>query len=190
MSLVLYNPLEAGVLLLASWFFKPKYFYRAQFNIKEFIIRCYIIGTLNYIVQIPERFVQQSIFYGMFMILTYFVIAPLILEIFGYKNNFLILIFILLIFNISLDCIISICHFETCIANIHNNLLYELCANLIIKFWQICILLILLGVKNMFKILLKSTAKKNLGKMVASTIKGYGETKLSAKLAKEVKESK
>ena len=37
---------------------------------------------------------------------------------------------------------------------------------------------------------MKKEAQKNINKMVASTVRGYGESKLSAKLAKEVKESK
>lgn len=190
MSLILYNPLEAGVLLLYSWFFKPNKIQRNKFNVQDFIIKCYLIGTLNYLVQIFEAHFQNSLLYGIFMLVCYFILMPIILLIFGYHNNIIYIIAIFLLFHTSIDIIIYICHFETSIICIHNNLLYEFVVNLIIKIWQVLILLIFLGGQMMLKKFLKSQAKKNLNKMVASTVKGYGETKLTKKLAKEVKESK
>ena len=169
---------------------KLKEILRNEFNLKEFIIKCYIIGFLNYLIQIPEAYFQNSLLYGIFILVAYFVFMPLILKIFGYKNSFLNIIIIFLIFHISIDTIIYICHFSNSIIFIHNNFWCEFLVNLLIKIWQILILLIFLGGKHMLKTILKSTTKKNLGKMVASTVKGFGETKLSKKLVKEVKESK
>ena len=42
----------------------------------------------------------------------------------------------------------------------------------------------------MLKNFLKKEAKKNINKNVAATVFGWGELKISPKLAKEIKESK
>ena len=75
------------------------------------------------------------------------------------------------------------------INQIFDNLIFEFFANLWIRFVQMLILLFIGVIMKLKNILLKTT-KKNIGKSVAATIRGYGEPKLTKKLAKEVQESK
>jgi hypothetical protein len=145
MSLVLYNPLEAGVLLLASWFFKPRNIHRPHFNIKEFIHKCYIIGLLNYIIQIPEQFLENSLFYFFYLFAVVFFGMSLTLKIFGYKNIWACCMSIMLLYNFSLTLIVDIGKMPTIISEIVSNNAQQLLNNLIIRIVQILIIFILLG---------------------------------------------
>lgn len=189
-SLILYNPLEAGVLLLASWFFKPKTIKRNKFKLEEFVLKTYIISTVLFLIQSLGNKMETSIFYNIFLIVQAIVLVPLVLKIFGYKNEFYYLLMIVFVFNFSLDFVIYFLNLPTLTSVIRSDLIFEFCANIIIRTFQIFILLFCLGVKIMFKKLLKSITKKHVGKEISATIHGYGEPKLSQKLVKEVKESK
>lgn len=193
LSLILYNPLEAMVLLLASWFFKPAKIKRGKFNILDFIIRIYIIGTLNYIVQIPEQFLQDSLWYVYYLFIVGYFLMFLWLKLFGYKNSKLYLTSIILVFNITLDIALLCLKWFGSIFTINNIDLYGLMANMFIRLFQTIIIFILLGVGLMIKRInnyLEKIAKQNLKNTIASTLKGYGEAKLSNKLKEEVKSAK
>lgn len=190
MSLVLYNPLEAGILLLATWFFKPKNIIRERFSFKKFIFKCYVLGWVYYIIQFISINLETSIFYGFYIVLQSILFMPLFLKVLGYKNNLIYILSIVFIFNLSLDSIIYIFNFPTLSQIIQSNLIFEFCANLIIRTIQLLIIILCLGVENMIKNFLKNQTKKKLGKEIAETFHGYGEPKLATKLAKEVKESK
>lgn len=190
MSLILYNPLEAMVLLLASWFFKPKEILRDKFNLTEFIVKSYILGFFNYIIQIPEAYFQDTIYYIAYLLFNDFLLMSLNLKLFGYKNKFKYISIIMSVFHLSLTIIIDLFGLPNSIEFIRNDLIYEFTGNWLIRISQAICLIILFGGQKMFKLLLKNKAKKSIGKMVAETSRGFGETKLSKKLAKEVKESK
>ena len=107
-SLILYNPLEAMILLLASWFFKPKEILRNKFNLTEFIVKSYILGFFNYIIQIPEAYFQNTIYYVMYLLFNDFLLMSLNLKLFGYKNKFKYISIIMFIFHLSLTIIIDL----------------------------------------------------------------------------------
>ena len=190
MSLVLYNPLEASVLLISSWFLRRNKYIYTTFKFRNFIHKCLIMGVLNYIVQYPERYFQNSIYYIFYLIIANFALMGIILKIFGYNNSFLQITIIMLLFNLTLNLSIEVFCLPIVIKEIENNFICQFVGNFMIRSFQYLIIFILFGGFKMFKEFLKAESKKNLGKMVASTIRGWGETKLTKKLAKEVKESK
>lgn len=189
-SLVLYNPLEASVLLTSAWLLRGEKFRNKKFIVYEFLIKCFIVGTLNFCVQYPERYFQNSIFYVAFLMIENFILMGTILKIFGYNNNLLNIVVIMLFFNFSLTIIIDLFKLPIIISQIENNFICQLTGNLIIRLIQFSLIITIFGGFLMLKKFLKKDAKNNLGKMVASTVRGWGETKISKKLAKEVKESK
>ena len=149
-SLVFYNPLEALILLTGSWILRGKKFKDETFKFKSFIIRCIIISNLNFVVQYLERYFQNSIYYGLYLIIENFLLMGLILKIIGYNNDLFKISFIMLLFDLSLSLIIDVCGFPTSMKIITNSLLFEFCANVWIRFLQAILILIIYGGTFMF----------------------------------------
>ena len=107
MSLVLYNPLEAGILLGGSWLIQRNVLRNTKFELKTFVLKSYIVGTLNFIIQYPERYFQDTIYYALYLIVVNYITMGLILKVFGYKNNLLEISLIILFFDLSLTITIE-----------------------------------------------------------------------------------
>ena len=166
MSFLLYNPLEAMILILPLWLLNK---HRINFAHKKsiyliFIKDCYVVGSvLVLILYYKIRFRTQSLLQCLIIMILFYLTLSLCIS-----NNYWYDSFI-----------------------INNQFLLELVLNLFVRIVQFIIFMIYLwGYNIMLKKNLISIAKKNLGKTVASTLRFVGESKLSKKLQKEVKESK
>lgn len=194
MSFLLYNPLEAMIIILPLWISNKD---KINLNNKKilfkiFIKHCYVLGCLFLLIQLPLTYLKQTLFY---IIYDSFICFILMLGILIFYNKILFketkiinCLMILLLYFISLVFIISNNQFYLNYINNANPFINELIINLYTRFIQF--LLIIFGGFIMLKKNLIKTAKKNLGKTVASTIKLVGESKLSDKLKTEVKNSK
>lgn len=196
MSFLLYNPLEAMVLILPLWIFnrnRLNWKYKKRL-FKVFVKDCYIVGNINLLHQIPLNYLSNSLLFSLwefismgfsFMVLYHYNKKR-------FQNNKLILCCLIFVFfQISLILLVSNSQIYLNFITGTNVFINELLINLIMRFVQLnCILILFGGYKLMFKEKLIKNAKKTLGKTVASTSKLVGESKLSDKLKAEVKNSK
>lgn len=196
MSFILYNPLEAFILIFPFWFLNKS---KLKFNnnkkkiVKNFLKDMFILSTIFLISQLPINFLYESIFYSLFNLLnTGFVIVVLYFyNIFRFRNkNFLLCMIVEVLYAFSLIEIVN--HGNLFFAHnfTQDKMFQEFCTNLFIKFLQFTILFLILGGYTMLKKKMVKESKKNLGKMVASTQYGFSEKKLSEKLKTEVRKSK
>lgn len=195
MSFLLYNPLEALVLILPMWILKKEKinWKNKKLLFKIFIKDCYIIGTILLISQVLLSVLAETLLYMLFdfLCVLFNVIVMCLYEKIRFKQRSVLNnLIIVLLYNISLSIIVSNLDLYQIFINGGATFWDELYLNLYIKFLQILILIIILGGFIMLKKNLIKSAKKNLGKTVASTMKLVGESKLSEKLKREVKNSK
>lgn len=196
MSLLLYNPLEALIIIMPLWIrnlTNLNYTNKAKL-VKTLIKDCYTLGTIFLVIQLPLNFITETILYtiyDLFICLGLMIIVLFVYNKLRFKNN-----------NLFICALIQICYYTSLTLIISNSNLYlqfinginpfvnELLINLYVRSVQIIFILLYLGGHIMFKKNLIKTAKANLGKTVASTVRLVGEPKLSKTLKEEVKKSK
>lgn len=195
MSFLFYNPLEAMILIIPIWIANTNNinWKNKKLLLRVFIKDCYIIGTLNLIIQLPLNFLFDTLFYSLYNNIVCFI--GMLLSLYFYSRiRFKIK-------SVYYSFIINTLYFITMPIILSNSVLYlnfilnstfvnELLINLLVRTIQFVLIIILFGGFFMFKKFLKKTAKNNLTKMVASTAYGVGEPKISEKLKTEVKNSK
>lgn len=184
MSLLIYNPLEALLLLTACYLFRDKSSINTKFNFKKYIIHSYILGFIFLLIQYPMVWIENPV---MFFIYNNFIgIIVMSYLLFFYnkkirnKINLMKCFAIFIIYFISIDFILNLFNFSY---NLDRALLDEFIINIVFK---ICQFILLFGGYILKKFLI-NLAKKNIGKSIASTIKGVYEPKLSKELEQEIK---
>lgn len=195
MSFLLYNPLEAMILIIPIWIaninninWKNK-----KLLLRVFIKDCYIIGILNLIVQLPLNFLFNTLFYIIYN--SAFCVIFMISFLYVYqikrfkKRNLIFIILILVLYTISSGIILNNSPIYIDYILGYNAFLSELLINLYARLVQF-ILIFLLGGTLMIRKFCKNTAKKNLKNSIAATLFGVGEPNISKKLKTEVKNSK
>ena len=196
MSILLYNPLEAIVLILPLWVLqKDRLEYKNRKTlILNFLKDAYILSTIFFILQIPLKPLEYSLFYSLYNIVVCVIGTIFILNFYN-KNRFkisniVLCYFIEILYFSSLNIIIVMKDFETSISKIRAEFIQQLYGNLYIKTIQFVLCILILGGIIMLKKFLIKTTKKNICNVIASTQNGWGEPKLSEKLKKDIKESK
>lgn len=148
-SLLIYNPLEALVIILLLSFVSNK-----RLRFKSVIINSYILGTINLIFQFIIELNYGTLIYSMLTTLLQFIILPYILYIYcsfvmSIKINFLKVYIIRILFSFSTLLIILLLN-KLCVFNIFINcfgICEELLLNLSVRVSQF----IILGVMNFIK---------------------------------------
>lgn len=196
MSLILYNPLEAFILIFPFWFLnrsKLKFNNNKKKIAKNFLKDMFILGTIFLISQLPLNLLYDSIYYGFFNLINigFTIIVLYFYNIIRFKNKkFLLCAIVEFLYVVSLLQIINHKNLFFAYEFLGVNFYQEFVINLHIKFLQFIILFLILGGYIMLKKKMVKESKKKLGKMVASTQFGFGEKKLSEKLKTEVRKSK
>lgn len=183
-SLILYNPLEAALLLWCSWLLRDEKYRNLKFNKKRFIINSYILGIILLFIQYPLSLINNTLIFIIYDKILSFLIGPLIHFIYYKKCNLLKTFTIQYGYIISLNFIVKRLGFPFALTN---SIFDEFKANIYIKAIQFCIVIIILFGGIIMKKLLVKIAKKNVANTIAPTYEGYGEQKLSIKLQDEVK---
>ena len=195
MSFLLYNPMEAFVLILPMWILHKNEINWNNKNLlfKVFIKDCYIISTILLTSQILLSLLANTLIY---IILDIFCTFCIFLALIVYsrkrfkKTVYLTSLIITILYSCSLSLITAFSPLYEIFINGETSFWQELFLNFYIKVLQTILFIFLFGGFIMFKKKLIKEAKQNLGKTVAPTLKLVGESKLSEKLKREVKNSK
>lgn len=184
------------VLILPLWLLNKNIinFNNKKLLFKIFIKDCYVVGSLNLIIQIPLNFLFNSLFYAFYNTIVCLISMIVILYFYCYKRfkikTFITCIVILFIYYISLIILISNSSVYLEYISTVNNLWSEFVINIWSRLIQFLLITFIFGGKTMFKKILKKIAKENLTNTIASTAFGVGEPKLSDRLRAEIKKSK
>ena len=189
LSLFLYNPLEAFVLIIFCSMF-------SYIKINKNIVRdCYMLGSINLFIQYLNKIFTEDIIILVYDTIVSLFLMPLVLFIFLNFNNYNIKFYTCIcscIFNfltifVGLMFTDTFCIFEVYF-NIKRSIQYEVFVNLIIKILQLfTLILIRYGVIKLKKIL-KFIANKNTEK--AFTAMQHYQPKLPKALMEKIEKNK
>lgn len=183
MGLLLYNPMEAAIILLFVCFSEKK-----KICTKDFFFLSYIVGTVFLFLQSAIPQFSDTIFFGLINLILDLVIYPISLKIIlNNRMSFKACFFGFLFYVMSMDAIVRILGLPIILADISKNLATEFFGNICIRSIQILLLLLLYGGTKMLKKMLVKNAKENVKSTIAATVHGWGEPKLSKKLQDEIK---
>lgn len=190
MSVIFYNPLEMLFFILSSKILNNSKMNMNFKSIKHIFLKIYLPSFILLVFQYLTELSNDKIYYVILVIFSNYILLPLITYLVVKPKNIFIHFIVCILYLGSIIFLVNNLIIPYCVKVLSQIKFAELYINLFLKFIQFCLIYFLKGIIIMFKKILTKTAKTKLGKNIASTALGYGETKLSKKLAKEVKESK
>lgn len=186
LSFILYNPVEAFMLLTCCYLFTNNN-NKEKFDIKKYIKHSFIMGSLIFLpLQYPMTNIDSQITFMIYNIFICNIILPLIffvyVNLFVIRINFFRAILIITLYLITLILLLTNLDFSL-LAN--NSLQKEFIMNVSTKSMQLMIIFIMIGVGKMKQFLIK-LASSSMGKSIASTMYGALEPEVSEELKNEI----